>query len=1126
MIVFFSLVGHFLIKYSSRMQKFFAMLLFLLLFFLLSVTPSFAATRTWDGQGHDNNWSTQLNWSENTVPTSADAVVFNGTSTKDSTVDATFSGTLTSISINSGYTGTVTLERNLITTSTFAQAAGTFNSGSFNTQYGSTFTVSGGTYTASSNIATFSGNFTHSAGTFNHNSGTVSLNGSLQSISGSTSFYNLSKIGSNNDLLTFPAGLISTVSGTLSLQGTGSTNILALRSTTDNVQWYLDFQGTVDMQYLTVKDSNNINATSVDVTGRSVYNLGNNVGWAFSSNNQSGAVTGVVNSLADPNNWNIRIDGPSTFSLLGYINSIRAGDVDGDGYPDLIIGAYFSNFNGNASGSVFIVTHDILEELAGKGNILDLADPNNYWIRFDGEGADKYLGINLGIADFNSNNRSDLLLVSAGTDYNSRTDSGSIYLILDTLLSGYTGRGNNVNLATSSNYNLRLDGRSANSSIGRVTVMGEDLDNNQETDLLFTMFNFTGNQDSFLVLYDSLLSPYYSSTGNTLQMGSSSDFNLAYNAGCSNMGHLKVADINGDGLKDIIATGPATTCGGGITGQMGVAYIINHALYSAYTGTGNIVDLTNGANYNIRLLGGARFDSLGGNLAVNDLDLDGKDDVVVVASGADNNGRNSSGSVYLVYGSSLSNYTGTGTTLSMGDSQNFNIRFDGAVQFSGIGSFPLVRDYDSNGKPDLLFVANTGSAGSFPGVVYFINNNLISQFSGKGNILDLANSGNYSVRWDGATSSSSFGVSLQLADLNGTGKLDLISSSLEPSASGHDSPGSVYIIYNFPHTINVNSFSETGTPTPNFSGSITAPNSTTAMVSAQFQVGSNNPQGSWTNCSVSGNNYSCQLAAPLNQGTNTIYIRAGDTNGSYTPQADYANFTFNFVSESTPSPPNPNQLPGYAEIVTVGPHHTGPIGNGGMISLSGNPANPTIGGILTNSTSVHDLFISPKELGQTDLEKKEIPVPWQQGFNIYSELYDFSALSAFNGYPILLANNPYTIVMSYDPTKLNGLTPNVLKIIYWDQASLKWKALPGPYVINAQNKTIATITKNFSLFAIALASDQIESATPVATSGSQPTVSDSSPSTFVDQPELNIAKPSNVSTNSFSKKSCFIFICW
>ncbi len=73
------------------------------LFFVLTLTIfvfSFgrvhAATYTWDGGGGDNNWSTAANWSSDIVPTSTDAVVFNATSVNNSTIDASFGGTVDS----------------------------------------------------------------------------------------------------------------------------------------------------------------------------------------------------------------------------------------------------------------------------------------------------------------------------------------------------------------------------------------------------------------------------------------------------------------------------------------------------------------------------------------------------------------------------------------------------------------------------------------------------------------------------------------------------------------------------------------------------------------------------------------------------------------------------------------------------------------------------------------------------------------------------------------------------------------------------------------------------------------------------------------------------------------------
>ena len=75
-----------------------------------------AATVTWDGGGADgtcggnagdgNKWSCGLNWSTDSVPGIADTALFNGTSTKNVTIDS--AQTIAALTMTTGYTGTMT----------------------------------------------------------------------------------------------------------------------------------------------------------------------------------------------------------------------------------------------------------------------------------------------------------------------------------------------------------------------------------------------------------------------------------------------------------------------------------------------------------------------------------------------------------------------------------------------------------------------------------------------------------------------------------------------------------------------------------------------------------------------------------------------------------------------------------------------------------------------------------------------------------------------------------------------------------------------------------------------------------------------------------------------------------
>lgn len=215
----------------------------LLLLTLITTTQIRAVVRTWDGGGADNNWSTCANWSGDACPTTADSVVFDGTSTKNATIDAAAPASLVGFSINSGYTGTITQGRTLTVNGSFSQAAGTFT-GSTQTIDVSSFTLSGGSFTATTNTFSIPGNFTISGGTFNANGGTVRFYSNAATISCNSATFNLvsftgqtstKTISSNCSLPlgnnpSIPDNII--LSGTLSGSGTlGGAGFRTLNST-------------------------------------------------------------------------------------------------------------------------------------------------------------------------------------------------------------------------------------------------------------------------------------------------------------------------------------------------------------------------------------------------------------------------------------------------------------------------------------------------------------------------------------------------------------------------------------------------------------------------------------------------------------------------------------------------------------------------------------------------------------------------------------------------------------------------------------------------------------------------------------------------------------------------------
>lgn len=203
-----------------------------------------AAVITWDGGGGNNYWSNASNWSADTLPTAADDVVFNGTNSKNSNIDAAFTGSVGSISINPGYTGSISMARTLAVTKSAGGSgdvsinAGSWNVGTRSVDVEGNWTKTGGTFSPGS---TGTVSFTGTGGTqvvdpggqnfykwqhngtstlqmngdlsvtnqFNHTAGVFNLNGKNLTVSGTS---NLS------------GGTLNLSSGTVSLASTLTVN--------------------------------------------------------------------------------------------------------------------------------------------------------------------------------------------------------------------------------------------------------------------------------------------------------------------------------------------------------------------------------------------------------------------------------------------------------------------------------------------------------------------------------------------------------------------------------------------------------------------------------------------------------------------------------------------------------------------------------------------------------------------------------------------------------------------------------------------------------------------------------------------------------------------------------------
>ena len=142
---------------------------------------------------------------------------------------------------------------------------------------------------------TFKASLDFADGTFKHSNGTVILAPAdtidTVTVGGKSTFYNLTAQGLGGKTIKFAEGNTQTVAGKLTLTGSSTTNKLSLRSTTDGTAWSIKCTASSltshDIQYVDVKDANNISNTSEDAA--TAYKLiafdstdsGNNTNWIF-----------------------------------------------------------------------------------------------------------------------------------------------------------------------------------------------------------------------------------------------------------------------------------------------------------------------------------------------------------------------------------------------------------------------------------------------------------------------------------------------------------------------------------------------------------------------------------------------------------------------------------------------------------------------------------------------------------------------------------------------------------------------------------------------------------------------------------------------------------------------------
>lgn len=351
-----------------------------------------------------------------------------------------------------------------------------------------------------------------------------------------------------------------------------------------------------------------------------------------------------------------------------------------------------------------------------------------------------------------------------------------------------------------SNFNTRFDGAAQNDLLSIRSVLVGELNNNSQQDLIFGTPNSDDygrtNSGSLFILFDystvnqmpisetkDLLSlqnydvKFYGGDGESLPTGTGGSA-------------IAIGDINNDGKNDLAIGAETATYAG--RAYCGAVYVILNELLSTLSGD---VDISDPNNHSYKIIGAAAVHVLGSSVIIADYNSDNSDDLIVGAGLASYNGRNFSGSIYLIENTIVSTISGPGDVLDLSNADNYSYRFDGALEQHMLGYHRTdVADLDNSGENDLIFsVPLTNYVSSQSGSIYMIPDTTLNGSK----IIDLNDDSNYEFRLDGPA--AEFQTNIEVGDiqeLNNDGHLDLIICAPFAENDGNTFSGSVYVLYN------------------------------------------------------------------------------------------------------------------------------------------------------------------------------------------------------------------------------------------------------------------------------------------------------------------------------------------